>query len=99
MRWRSWAHSLAVGFYSFGLLNVLSLVIPGAMPRMKAAMQEFLPPDASFDPTVFVWFSLVIGVLTSGVLLWFLLTRRRVFLDACNSPAVAGNQGAGEVCR
>ena len=101
LRWRTWAHSLAVGFYGFGLLNVLSFVIPGAVPRMKDAMQEFMPPNAPFDPTVFVWFGLVIGLLTSGVLLWFLLTRRRVFLDACNAPAGAGThldeRGLGEI--
>jgi len=84
------AHSLAVGYFVFGLLNVVSyLVLPGSFDRMQELVRETqsnqaLPVNA-MSPIM------VVGMLTSiigmSALLWFLIKARRPFIDACRSIA------------
>ena len=88
LRWRPKAHSLALGLYVVGLFNALSLLIPGSMERMLVAVQEFLPRTpvqqaVSMEP--FLWIGFLSGFLGSCVFLWFLVTRRRAFLEACEN--------------
>jgi hypothetical protein len=77
------AHSLAMGYFVFSLLNVLSYIIrPSSFSRF---MQEV--PGGQNVPTDFMNRFLPIGnffgLLCLGVLLFFLITRRQRFVEAC----------------
>ena len=88
LRWRPQAHLLALGFYAFCLLNGLSFFIPGGMRRAIAAMQELVPQAPSqqaFLTPSFLGASVFLGLLITCVPLYFLVTRRQSFLDACHS--------------
>ncbi len=86
LRWRAEAHSLALAVYGFGFLsNVWSLILPGYVPRMQALMQEMSPSNATLPIFTgsFMRFSMILGLIVICVPIWFLITRRRAFLDAC----------------
>jgi hypothetical protein len=89
LRWRAPAHTLALALYGFFLLSTLaSLILPGSVARMQDAMREFAYPQADGFPTssqTFVWLSMLFTVIAVLVPLWFLVTRRRAFLDACRA--------------
>jgi multisubunit Na+/H+ antiporter MnhE subunit len=89
LRWRPRAHSLAVGIYIFGLVNLISYyIIPGAFARMNDAFLQMVPQAQGsqvYSSDVFYKFGMSIGVLGAAVGLWFLLTRRKAFLDACKT--------------
>lgn len=93
LRWRPRAHSIAVGIYVFGLVNAISYYfIPGALARMNEVFLKMVPqtqaPQVLPSDTVFTY-GIAIGVLGAGVSLWFLITRRKAFLEACRIPAEA----------
>jgi hypothetical protein len=77
------AHALAVGYFIFALLNALSYIIrPSSFSRF---MQEVpggqnLPPDFM---NAFFPIGNIVGLLCMGLLLWFLITRRQRFIEAC----------------
>jgi hypothetical protein len=91
LRWRPQAHSIAVGIYIVGLVNAISFyVIPGAFARMNEALLEMMPqPQARqvLPSDVVFRYGMLMGVLGASVCLWFLITRRKAFLEACKSPA------------
>jgi multisubunit Na+/H+ antiporter MnhE subunit len=93
LRWRPRAHSVAVGIYIFGLVNAISYyIIPGAFERMNDAFLEMVPQAQGsqvLPSDIFYKFGMLIGVLGAAVALWFLLTRRKAFLDACKTPVEA----------
>jgi hypothetical protein len=93
LRWRPQAHSLAVGFYVFALINLLSyFVIPGAIARMSEGMMELMPQFQTppvLPNDMLYRFGLLVGLLGTGVALWFLVTRRKAFLEACKTPVEA----------
>src|SRR5262249_26285389 len=80
-KWR-WAHSLAIGYFVFGLINSLGLLIPGAISRMRIAIDQ-VPAGNRFPSDMadaFLWFGLISGSIFTGVMLWFLITRRGAFV-------------------
>ena len=77
------AHSLAVGYFVFALLNALSYIVrPASFSRF---MQEL--PGAENVPTGYMnaIFPIgnILGLLSMGLFLWFLITRRQRFIEAC----------------
>jgi len=84
------AHSLAVGYFAFGVLNALSyLVLPGSFTRMQELVRETqsnqaLPVNAMGPVMVVGMVGSIIGV---SAILWFLIKARRPFVDACRSMA------------
>jgi MFS family permease len=84
------AYSLAVGYFGFGVLNVLSyLVVPGALTRMQEVYRETqgnqtLPAAAANSIMAFAIF---VGLVGTSLLLLLLIRARRPFIDACRSDS------------
>ena len=84
------AHSLAVGYFAFGVLNAVSyLVLPGSFARMQELVRETqsnqaLPVNA-MGPVMIV--GMVASIIGVSAILWFLIKARRPFIDACRSIA------------
>ncbi len=84
------AYSLALGYFGFGVLNVLSyLVVPGALTRMQEVYRETqgnqtLPAAAANSIMAFAIF---VGLLGTSLLLVLLIRARRPFIDACRSDS------------
>jgi hypothetical protein len=79
------AHSLAVGYFGFGMLNGASLMLlPGSVGRMQAVLRETQVNQAlPWDMKAFTMFAAFVGILTVGTMLFFLLRARKPFVDAC----------------
>ncbi|HEY1308451.1 MAG TPA: hypothetical protein VGF24_33105 [Vicinamibacterales bacterium] len=93
LRWRLQAHTLAVALYGFYLLSTItSVILPGSIERMQVAMQQMGYPEAPVPAlsTSFIGIGMVISVLAVCVPLFFLITRRRAFLEACTVAEVEG---------
>jgi hypothetical protein len=82
------AHSLAIGYFGFGVLNVLSyFVVPGALARMEEVYRETQgsqAPPAAFTNSIMM-FALFIGFAGCSAILLLLIKSRRPFVDACQS--------------
>ena len=84
------AHSLAVGYSAFGILNLVSyLVLPGSFARLEGLLQE---TQASQTPAMpasamnsFMLFAMLIGLVFTSAMLVLLIRARRPFIDACRS--------------
>jgi hypothetical protein len=75
-------HWLAVGYFTFGLLNVLSyLVVPNAGARLMDAVREISPgtPLMGNVQELYMKFGVVLGLLGGAIILWLLITRRHAF--------------------
>ena len=90
LRMKAAAHSLAVGYFGFTLLNLATnILLPGSFARMLAVMKETVrptPETQAFLSEQFFWFIMFFGLLSTGIPLWFLITRRQAFLDAAKTP-------------
>jgi hypothetical protein len=88
---RAEAHSLAVGYCVFGILNVASvIVLPGSFARMQDVIRETqssqalaFPADAMYS---FIVLGMVIGLVATSGMLWLLIRSRKPFVDACRLP-------------
>jgi hypothetical protein len=85
------AHSLAVGYSAFGIVNVLSyLVVPGSFARMQDLVRETqssqAPGLSAADMKPFMVFITLVGLAFTSAVLVLLIRARRPFLDACQSP-------------
>jgi hypothetical protein len=83
------AHSLAIGYFTFGVLNVLSyFVVPGALARMEEVYRETqgsqAPPVALTNSIMM--FALFVGFIGCSGILLLLIKSRRPFVDACQAP-------------
>jgi hypothetical protein len=88
---RAEAHSLAVGYCAFGILNVASvIVLPGSFARMQDVIRETQGSQALALPADAMYPFLVLGMLTGLVvtsgMLWLLVRSRKPFVDACRLP-------------
>ncbi len=84
LRRRPEAHSLAVGYQFFGLLNLASYLFFGSAAR--AAIMQQIPqnPAINIDSIYpLIWFGALVGLVGAVVPLWFLITRRQAYLNAC----------------
>jgi hypothetical protein len=100
LRWRPAAHSLALAFYGLSLLSIgSSLILPSSFAQMLSVMRETVAqstiPGTPFPGDRFLWFSLLLGLAGVCVPLWFLITRRKAFLDACREPSLESGSQAG----
>jgi hypothetical protein len=79
------AHSLAVGYFGLGILNVASLMLlPGSFDRMQAVLRETQGSQAlPVDMKAFMMFTSFVGGLTVGTMLFLLIRARKPFVDAC----------------
>jgi hypothetical protein len=79
------AHSLAVGYFVLGILNVASLMLlPGSFGRMQAVLRETQGNQAlPVDAKTFMMFTTFVGGLTVGTMLFLLIRARKPFVDAC----------------
>ena len=79
------AHSLAVGYFGFGILNVASMMLlPGSFERMQAVLRETQGNQAlPVDMKAFMMFTVFVGVLAVGTMLFLLIRARKPFVDAC----------------
>ena len=87
LRWRAQAHTLALCIYGCGLLStILTLILPGSTARLQATMQVNYPQNMAVPvfTSSFVWMLMLFSVIAVGVPLWFLITRRQAFLQACS---------------
>ena len=94
LKLRRWAWILTVCGLSFGVANALiSVLIPGRQARFDEALSLVrirmgLPEVQLAVPVNFyIWSGLVFGVLFVGVQLWFIVTRKKAFFAAHESPA------------
>lgn len=80
------AHSLAVGYFAFSILNsVATFVLPGSQARRLAFFNEFTQGQLMPIPiNLFFVMSILFGLVIVGLCLWFLTTRRRAFVEACS---------------
>jgi len=59
---------------------------------MNEGMMELMPQFQTsplFPNDMLYRFGLLVGLLGTGVALWFLVTRRKAFLEACKTPVEA----------
>jgi hypothetical protein len=84
---RADAHSLAVAYSGFGILNAVSVVLPGSFAKMQDVIRETqgsqppaLPANAMNS---FMVLGMVIGLVVSSAMLWLLIKSRKPFLEAC----------------
>jgi hypothetical protein len=82
------AHSLAIGYFGFSVLNVLSyLVVPGSLARMEEVYRETQgsqAPPAAFTNSIML-FALFVGFVGCSAILLLLIKSRRPFVDACQA--------------
>jgi hypothetical protein len=81
------AHSLALIYFVYSLLNTLaSLLIPGSSVRRQQFLQEIQGTSPVVLPlhsmNSLATFSIAIGLGFVAVGIWFLVTRRQAFLEA-----------------
>lgn len=90
LRWRSWGYSLAIGFYSLGVLNQLSLIVaPGAMANAQAEMLALMSGGMPARvPVAFFWVGFIMGSIATVVPLWLLIRGRKSFLEASGLPVL-----------
>lgn len=78
------AHSLAVGYFVFGILNGAAMLLPGSFGRMQAVLRETQGNQAlPWDMKTFLMFTTFVGGLTVGTMLFLLIRARKPFVDAC----------------
>jgi hypothetical protein len=79
------AHSLAVGYFGFGILNGASLLLlPGSFGRMQALLRETRGSETlPVDMKAFMMFMAFIGLVVAGTMLSTLIRARKPFVDAC----------------
>jgi hypothetical protein len=83
------AHSLAMGYFAFGILNLASMMLlPGSFGRLQDLVRETQGNQAlPVDMKAFMMFMTFVGVLTVGTMLFLLIRARKPFVDACQIQA------------
>jgi hypothetical protein len=87
---------LAVAYHCFWILNfAITFLLPGSFARFERVMRESVPPDdlwilSSMEYSKYtLWVGVAFSLLTSFLCLWFLITRRRAFLEAAAAKAAS----------
>ncbi len=86
LRRRTWAHPLTVWFYALGGMAALVFYLtPGADARMEQFTRQILPPELATEPlpTMPPWANALIAALSVGLPLYFLITRKKRYLESC----------------
>ncbi len=87
------AHSLAMGYFAFGLLNTLCFfVIPGAEARMRSLFRELGggQPDPINVTEKLTTYSTLFGAAITILLLLLLMRSRRAFIEGCSATPSQG---------
>ena len=94
---KAWAYWLTVSFFAYAVLNAaIFYVLPGSAEKMREFSRQILPPEMNVDvPTPPVGQSVAITLLFVLLPLYFLLTRRKRYLEACQASPVASTQPQG----
>ena len=93
------AHSLAAGYFAFGILNGVSyIVLPGTWARMQDILREtqgVQSPGLPASPSFMIVVTLM-GLAFTSAVLWLLIRARKPFIAACQGildrPSVGGLQ-------
>lgn len=82
LKLRPWSRLAAIGIYLFGLLNTITMLLPGRMEALMEVMWSRFPavmrPPAGF-PMPPVWFTMAPGIVMMAVILYFLVREREAF--------------------
>jgi hypothetical protein len=95
LKLKPWAYPLAIAVYLSGIVNQLALcAIPGAFERMMKDSRQISRLPASQEPPPLppmppMWVLITLTLAFAGVLFYFLLTRRKRFLDAAAARAAS----------
>jgi len=95
---RSWARSLSICLFLFGMLNgAATVLVPGAAARfaqVNVAMQARMGLPTTGPGTMapemthfFLWFGAIFGMVFMAIPLWFVVTRKQAFSPTVGSPA------------
>ena len=89
LKWRRWALAMTIGVYAFALVNTVLSFMTGAITRMNEVVQERMPPTPYpvYPASSIIAFTITLAVAFLLVVFWFLITRRRAFIAACEMPA------------
>jgi hypothetical protein len=89
LKWRRWALAMTIGIYAFGLLNTRLSLMTGAVTRLNELIQERMSPTPYpvYPASSSLMFTMIIAVAFLLVVFWILITRRRAFIAACETPA------------
>jgi hypothetical protein len=87
LRFKPVALWASVVFFAIGALNALILMLPGPKARYLQVMSRFAPsatggPNPLLSSGAFFPFVMIVGAITVGIPLYFLLTRRKRFFEA-----------------
>ena len=86
LKLKPWGHTAAVGYCIYALAHsVVFVFLPNKAARI-AEMMKYYPPEFRADPSMvsqsMFWFGGVFTWLTFGIVLWYLFTRKKAFLEA-----------------
>lgn len=93
LRLRPWARVLAIGTFLFGILNCLTMALPGTATRFEhvnAVVQARMgsPMAASPEMAHFsMWAGAIFGVVGIAIQLWFVVTRKPAFFATPETSA------------
>jgi len=84
---KTWAYWLTVGYFGFGLVNfVVFYATPGTQKTAGELIRKTIPQGMSSDvPQLSALEGALIGLLTMGLPLYFLLTRKKRYFAACRA--------------
>jgi hypothetical protein len=84
-----WGRNLAIYYFNFAIFNsVISVILPGAQTRYEEAMTS-MQGLLGLAPTQFqvpLWTSLVFSLPTIAIQLWFVVTRKKAFVEGPHGP-------------
>ena len=84
-----WGRNLAIYYFNFAIFNsVISVILPGAQTRYEEAMTS-MQGLLGLRPTqlpVPLWTSLVFSLPMIAIQLWFVVTRKKAFVEGPHDP-------------
>ncbi|HTV58716.1 MAG TPA: hypothetical protein VMJ93_07570 [Verrucomicrobiae bacterium] len=95
LKLQNWARLLAIAVQAITLLNILMmLLLPGSRARFSQILLEYqaavMPKTSPAAPVpgmgYSVWAGMVMVLPIAAVIIWYLVTRRQVFLAAAETP-------------
>lgn len=86
---KMWAYPLTVGFFGYGLLNAaVFYLLPNSEQKMQEFSRQMVPPGMNVEvPPTSIGFTVLVSLVFVGLPLYFLLTRRKRYLEACKTSS------------
>jgi hypothetical protein len=89
LKLKPWSHTAAVWFCIYSMVQTLFFAIMPNTTALIEAVQREVSPTLRLSPVVlpqaFFWILALVGWLTFGTALWYLLTRKKAFLKAAKA--------------